>query len=357
MEEDIFKQLVAEKFNGAEPKEPLAEEPQTTETVEEVAEEPTDITEPPVTQEEIVNKEPEEPKTAEKQKIDYTQWLTENEDTIKKYLNEKDKDYSKLPSEQLAEMKIRKENPHFSDQDIKEELSEKYGIGLEKLSENIADYEDFDEDEAKELIKEAKIHNKNLAKLQRELKKDAPSFASEFEEAKSNISLPEFEIEAPKIEQQKPLTIEEQYEEIQKQAEVYKNEQWIPQLKQAIDSFESIQEEVEYEDNGNKVVLNVDYKLSETDKKGFLEDYGDYIVTVKDQENYQTLEGFLKDKVRSKVVTKLLTTVAKESAARARESFVKNNLLNYDDSNKRQYVPQGELSFAEKLLTIPVQKK
>jgi len=352
--EDIFKQLVAERHKAEEgvietPTEEVnpTEEPIVDPVVgDEVVETAVEPTEEPVV---------EEPKS-EKLKVDYNQWLSDNESTIKTYLNEKDKDYSKIPSEQLAEMKIRKENPTFSDEDVKEELGEKYGIGLQKQSENIDDYSDVEDDEARELVKEAKLHNKNLVTLQRALKKDAPTFVKEFEDAKASISLPEFEIEAPKIEQVKQLTIEEQYEEIQKQAETYKNEQWIPELKKSLDSFESVKQQVEYEDNGNKVVLDVDYKLSEADKKELLEEYGDYVVTAKDQEKYQDLDGFLNDKAPAKILSKLLKTVAKESAAKARETFVKNDLLNYDDGVKRQAQPQGELSFAEKFLAASQKK-
>lgn len=350
--EDLFTQLVAEKYKTEAPVEPVLEQPENPEVVSEesISEEP--VIETP--EQPIV--EAEQPVVQEKIKVDYNQWLTENETTIKAYLNEKDKDYSKVPAEQLAEMKIRKDNPHFSDEDVRAELGEKYGVGLEKLSENIDDYQDLEESEAKQAVKDAKAHNANLAKLQRGLKKDSPLFVKEFEDAKQSINLPEFEIEAPKVESAKPLTLEEQYEEIQKQAEAYKNEQWIPELKKSIDVFESIKQQVEYEDNGNKVVLDVDYKLSDTDKQELLEEYSDYIVTAKDQEKYQDLDGFLKDKAPAKVLGKLLKTVAKESAAKARETFVKNDLLNYDDGLKRQAQPQGELSFAEKFLAASKKK-
>ncbi len=349
-EQDIFTQMVSERYKQS-PEEPVAEpetpQPEETPVVEEpTVEEP--VTEQPT--ETPVDVEPSEP-TSEKLKVDYKEWFSQNEETFHKYLKEKNTDYSQMSSEALMEMKFRQENPHLSNEDIKEELSDKYGIGQSKMSEDIADYENDDSD-GKEELKEAKAFNRELARKQRELKKEVPSLVKQFEEAKANIQLPEFEIDAPKkVEEVKQMTAEEQYEELQRQAETYKNEQWIPQLKQSIDSFESVKTEVEYEDNGDKVVLNVDYKLSEADKKELLEEYGDYIVTAKDQEKYQDLDGFLKDKAPAKVLSKLLKTVAKEASAKARESFVKNDLLNYDDGIRRQTTTQGELSFAEKFLT------
>ena len=94
-------------------------------------------------------------------------------------------------------MQLKKANPHLSDEDIKEELADKYGIGLQKLSENIDDYADDVE------LKEAKAYNKQLDKLSRQLKKDAPLIAKEFEDYKQTLNLPEFEFELPKIEKGK----------------------------------------------------------------------------------------------------------------------------------------------------------
>lgn len=323
------------------PKEEVVEEQVNEQTSTELVEEqPAIETAEEVTTNELVEEPVKEDVVPEKIKVNYNEWLTQHEQTISKYLTEKNTDYKSLDPEKLAELKFRKDNPNLTEEDIREELADKYGIGLSKMSEDLDDYEDELE------LKEAKEHNKNLAKLQRELKKAAPKFAEEFEQNKYSIELPDFEIDIPK---QQYKTQEDIYDEIIQQTETYRQEQWIPELKKSVDSFESIKQQIEYEDNGNKVVLDVDYKLSDADKQEIIDEYGDYIVTAKDQEKYQDLDGFLKDKAPAKVMSKLLKTVAKEAAARARESFVKNELLNYDDG-KQQYTPQtGELSFAEKV--------
>lgn len=312
--------------------------------VEEIAVEETPVEEvvAETVVEEVVATEPivEEPKPVEKKKIDYNKFLEENDEVFSKYYQEKNTKYNEMPPDKLAELQIRKANPHLSEEDIKDELADKYGVGATVYSEKDEDYDDPDE------LKEAKRINKETAKLQRQLKKDAPLFAKEFEENKQSITLPEFEMDFEAQQSGEQLSDEDYIKKFEEQGETYKNDVWIPELKKTLESFESIKEQVEYEDNGNKVVLDVDYQLSNTDKEELLSELQDYIVTGKDRERYQDLDGFLKDKAPAKYYQKLMTTVAKEAAAKARASFVKNDLLNYDDSPRSRSTGDGDADFA-----------
>ena len=318
----------------------MEEEPIVEETAEEIAADPI-VEDSPIIEEEAIA----EPPALEKKKIEYNKFLEDNDDVFSNYYKEKNTNYSDMAADKLAEMQIRKASPHLSDADIKEELADKYGVGLARNSENEDDYEDAED------FKQAKLDNKALDKLQRQLKKDAPLMAKEFEDGKQSIILPDFEMdfEAPKANIAK--TDEEYIQELQEKGDTYKKDVWIPELKKALESFENIKQQVEYEDNGSKVVLDVDYKLSDGDKEELINELQDYIVTGKDRERYQDLDGFLKDKAPAKYYQKLMTTVAKEAAAKARANFVKNDLLNYDDSTRNRSTPDvSEMSFAEKLL-------
>jgi len=312
--------------------------------VEEIAVEETPIAEVVVETEieEVVATEPivEEPKPLEKKKIDYNKFLEENDEVFSNYYKEKGTNYKEMSPDKLAELQVRKQYPELSEKDIQFELAEKYGIGATVYSEDADDYDDPDE------LKEAKKANKETAKLQRQLTKDAPLFAKEFEDSKQGITLPEFELDFEVPQAGEQLSDEDYIKKFEEQGETYKNDVWIPELKKTLESFESIKEQVEYEDNGNKVVLDVDYKLSTTDKEELLSELQDYIVTGKDRERYQDLDGFLKDKAPAKYYQKLMTTVAKEAAAKARASFVKNDLLNYDDSPRSRSTGEDNGDFA-----------
>lgn len=304
-----------------------------TEAVDEEINTPTDEVIAPI--EEAVVEAP----VIEKKKIDYNQFLQDNDDVFSQYYKEKNTDYTKMSVDKLAEIKIKRDNPTLSEEDVKAELEDKYGIGLQKLSENAEDY--LEEED----YKFAKDHNKRLAKLQRELKKDAPLIANEFEEAKKSITLPEFELDFEASTEK--LTDEQYIKKIQEEGEAYKSNVWIPELKKGLEAFESIKQQIEYEDNGSKVVLDVDYKLSDKDKAELIDELQDYVVTAKDQERYQDLDGFLKDKAPAKYMQKLMTTVAKEAAAKARANFVKNDLMNFDDSPRNSGSADTEIDFAK----------
>lgn len=288
----------------------------------------------------VVESAGEEPRPTEKKKIDYNKFLEEHDDVFSQYYKEKSTKYNEMAAEKLAEIQIRKANPHLSESDIKEELADKYGVGLERYSENADDYDDPDE------LKQAKLENKALDKLQRQLKKDAPLIAKEFEDGKQSITLPEFELDFDSPQSGEQLSDDDYIKKFEEQGEAYKKDVWIPELKKTLESFDSIKEQVEYEDNGNKVVLDVDYKLSDKDKEELISELQDYIVTGKDRERYQDLDGFLKDKAPAKYYHKLMTTVAKEAAAKARASFVNNDLLNYDDSPRSRVTSDNNTDFA-----------
>lgn len=278
-----------------------------------------------------------------KVEVDYQGWLTENEGTILQYLREKNTDYSTLPKEDLVRLKLKQDNPHFSDEDVSEELADRYGLGLKPVT--------IDEDNMTvEEIEEAKRENKKLQALQargsRLIKTDAAQAAKFFEDQKAGITLPKFEIDAPKVE--KAVFNEDAYtKQVQDKAQEYKEKNWIPTLQKVIDPLESITEQVEYEDNGNKVVLDVNYKLSKDEKDAVLQDLADYMGKPSD-EQYVDAQGnpdvqrFVQDRVKELNFKKLLKTVAKEAAALARKEFVKNDLINFSDDGKQRGVAEKQ---------------
>ncbi len=301
--------------------------------------EPDPIVEPETVVEPTPDNTPEPEPEVTKEEIEYKDWLNSNEDVLYNFLKEKKTDYTQLSQEELVARKIKAENPEYDANDVKEELQEKYGIGLE--------LKEIDEDSmTPEEISEAKAHNaevnKQISKGTRALKKDAGLATKFFEEGKQSLELPKFEIERKGQAKPDNLFTAEDFLEAQSQSlKEEKEKNWIPTLKQVIEPFEGIKKQVEYEDNGNKVLLDVDYKLSKQEKDEVLASLSDYIQQPTDTKYFDAegkadVQRFVHDKVAEINLDKLLKTVAKEAAANARKSFVKNDLINFDDGIKNR---------------------
>lgn len=335
-------------LNNIKPEE--VTEPIVEDVVEEVVEEVVE----PIVEEPVVEPIVEEPVIEEaptSQEIDYKEFLESNEDVLFTYLKEKRTDYGSLGQLELVKMKIKADNPEFDSSDVEAEMQDRYGVDLEKI--------EIDEDTmTDEELAQAKAHNKEVdkqvSKGNRELKKDASVASKYFEENKSKIELPKFEVEAKQAKVETAVFDQDAFQEEQiKQYTEYKEKTWLPQLKAVIEPFESLKKQVEYEDNGNKVVLDVDYKVSKEEKAEIESELADYISQPSDSKYTDDkgnidLQRFVSDKVAEKFHEKLLKTVAKEAAARARKEFVKNDLLNFDDGIRdKAPASTGETDFSK----------
>lgn len=297
--------------------------------------------------EELTQAQEEERQVLGKTKIEYKEWLNENRDALRTYLNETSTDYSSLDPQELVKLKIAKDNPQWTEKEVNEELADRYGLGLSKVEideENMTDEE----------LNEAKAHNREVDKAisrgSRLLKTDAKKAADEFEANKANIELPEFEFELPQATE-KPLDAELLNEEINRAAKEYKEKQWLPVIEETFKDFNSIKKTVEYNDNGNKVVIDVNYKLSDKEIGELKQFLGDYTGHPSDnkyvgEDGQADMKAFVADKGGQHFLDSLLSTVAKEAAARARQEFVKKDLVNYQD-NPTNTVPTEESSLAD----------
>lgn len=310
-----------------EPTEPVVE--LTGESIEPVV--PNAPVEEPVTEPMVTKKE-----------VDYKSFLESNEQTILKYLQEKNTDYSKLDKAEVVRRKIQLENPEFSEEDIQGELEEKYGVGLSKIQ--IDPNEMTDEE-----IADAKKYNKELDKLARALKKDSSEAVNYFEQLKGTIELPKFEMEE-QVEPVNTFSPEDYIKAQEEQIAKDKQERWIPELKKGFEAVSSIKEKVSYIDNGVEVDLEVDYKLSDNEKAeilGYLSDYIGHPTDSKylNQDGTIDVNRFLLDKSEEYNRKKIYKTIAKEAAANARKEFVKNNLVNYSEEARTSVpAPDGSMT-------------
>lgn len=298
-EEEVAEKTEKEVPSG-EPEKEAKQEP--------AKEEP--IKEEPVKEDPKVD-EAKEQAAATKKEIDYKSWLETNEETLRQYLNEKNTDYKALPPVELVRRRIQAENPEFTSDDVASELEDKYGVGLTLI--------EIDEDVMlPEELAEAKRQNrateKEIAKGLRALKSDSAKAVEFFEHNKQSLSLPKFEIDEVLPAKEEPVSLETYQEQLITQAEEQREKEWIPQIKQVVDPLEALTEQVEYEDNGNKVVLDVTYKLSKEEKDQIQEDLNEYITSARDgkyvdAQGNADVQRFVEDKAKELHFKKLLKTV------------------------------------------------
>lgn len=282
----------------------------------------------------------EEPKEPVLKEIDYKGFLEQNRETLKTYLNESDKDYKALGQEEVLRLKIKTDNPDFDDNDIKDELADKYGIGLQK--KEITD--DMDDDEIAQIKKENTEIDKLISKGKREMKKDAVSAVNFFEERKSTLELPKWmqEEATQVIEEQTGKFSPEEYEsEVQRITQENKEKIWVPSLDKVFENFDTLKQSVKYTDNGSEVAFDVEYKLSKEEKETIRQELVDYVSQPSDTKYIDAngnpdLQRFVEDKSKQLYFDKLISSAVKEASAHSRKDFVKNNLVNFDDGDRQK---------------------
>ena len=309
-------------------------EPVETEVIadqEEIVEEVAPIEEAPVAVEEVVVEEQaviEE--VPAKIKVNFKEQFESKEQEIYNYLKEKNTDYSSLKAEDLVTLKFKQANPEFSEEDVKAELADIYGIGVEKIEINI---DEMDDDQ----IAEAKLHNKTLDRLHRNLKKEGKQAENYFNEIKQGLQMPDLELELDN--EAKPVVNEQDFIEnynsnLTQQIQKEKEEVWIPEVKKFVEGVESIKKLVEFDDNGSKVVIEVDYKLTNEEKQQSIQFLSDHIVTPYDIETYADVQGLVQGKVAEMNYDKLLKVAIRDAYIKGRTDYVKDKVINYDDKPK-----------------------
>lgn len=321
------------------PAEPVVEETPV-EPTEDVPAEPSDESnpteEPVVASEPVVEETPAEPNPEPyKAKVEYKDWLDQHKEDIKRYIDETSTDYSQLSPEELVKQKLQRDNPDWTPEEISDELKDRYGIGLTKKEINEDEMTDAEIAEVKRYNEEV---DRLLSKGSRTLKAEAKDALEFLNKQKEELSLPELEWDAPKPEE---IDYNKLNEDLIRMNTEYREKEVLPKFKEAVSGFESVKASVEYDDNGNKVVLDVNYKLSEAEKEKLADYLSGYAGNEKDAERYIVngevqYSKIVADEAARLLQANLLKTVAKEAAAKARAEFVKNELVNYDETPRNQ---------------------
>lgn len=276
--------------------------------------------------------------------IEYKDFFSENKDKIKNYLEAESLDVEKLNDLEAVELKLKKENPTWSKEDIKDEMESKYMVG-----ESLDNYDEHDPE------------YKAIKKAQRQLKSDSHKAKEYLNEWKESVSLPEFEreleIELEKTKQEENTeqgTDRYSLEEYQQMVQEQKDKEWIPLLNDKIKEVDSIEKVIEIEDGDSKVTIPINYKLSDENKGELLEYLSDWAQHPSDNKfidektgnvDYQ---GWLKSHSEKLNINQLLKITAKEAYTKAKEDFYKKEGINFTEgsgANANSGTPSsGELS-------------
>ena len=267
--------------------------------------------------------------TAEKKKvvIDVNEYLQNHQETVLKVLQEKSTDYSKMDNATALRVKLKNENPEWSDDDVTDELNDRYAVGKEKI---VVDPENMDEDQ----IAAAKEHNKSIDAATRLLKKDGKDAKTQLAEAVATLALPEFEYE---VDADAPVDVESlmatRAQEFEEGMAKTRNEVWIPALTTAINTVDAISEEISYEADGLASTIKVDLSLTKEDKEAILKELAVYQASP-DDEKY--MDGdvvdyprFIKDKSEVIQRKKMYSAIAKQAAEKATQDYIRKNVVNY----------------------------
>lgn len=337
------------KFNGDEPVEPVVETPEVpeepTEPVEPVEpspEEPVEQVETPAEPQEP-SREPEVQEEPTESQFNVDSWLEENEGTLRTYLEYKNTDFQAMSPEEVVERKLRKDNPEWTEEDIRSELRDKYGLGLTKVDIN-------EDDMTSDEIKEAKEVNRLVEQGSRQLKSAAKEAREFFEEEKKSLKAPEINIQTPDVDDYLQTVLKEEQEKAIKQ-----HESWKAMVDPSVSKLTTIKRTLTFEDNGAPVELTVDYKLSEKQKEQlakYLHNYSGHPEADKSyiqEDGSVKIDQFSEDKAALLFHEQMMISALKEYGAKVRASLVKKDLLNHDDGvrNATHAPTSGEVTITD----------
>lgn len=291
----------------------------------------------PVQQEQVQHTEPsqEEPEV-----FDVKEYLKTNSDKVKDYLQFISMDMDNMSNEELITLKLKREHPNWSAQDIKDELEEQYGIGLKLKTIP----EDAFDDERARIEKENESIQRQINRGDRLLKSEISKVKQEFAETQASLELPTIELGK---KANKEEVIQEYVASAQKQQEEFYETTWIPQIKEGVAKLSGIKEKLEFDlKDGEKGQSDLTYRLTEKQKSELVDYLSSYQAHSRDQKYIKgdgslDMDRFLADKTRELFAIDIAKQHAKQAIIQFKEAFAKD-LVNYqDEPRKNKAVPQG----------------
>lgn len=277
-------------------------------------------------------------KVKDKVKVSLKDYVEQYQENLNNYFKYKNLDVDNMSSEELVKFKLKQEHPSWSDEDIKDELRDTYGLGLKEkqIPEDALDEEIEKINDYNERIKE------RIRRGERLMKADVEKSKKLLKEEQSKIELPEVELDV-ELDASPEKVIEQYNQQLIEQNTKFIEEIWKPSITEAVSKVGGFKQPLEIDvQNGDKVVSELNYKLT-PEQKSTLTDYlSSYQSHPSDEQyivNKETgeidFQRFVSDKAMSLFAKDIIKASVKEAVAKVKEKLVKEEMINFQEEPRR----------------------
>lgn len=277
-------------------------------------------------------------KVKDKVKVSLKDYVEQYQENLNNYFKYKNLDVDNMSSEELVKFKLKQEHPSWSDEDIKDELRDTYGLGLKEkqIPEDALDEEIEKINDYNERIKE------RIRRGERLMKADVEKSKKLLKEEQSKLELPEVELDV-ELDASPEKVIEQYNQQLIEQNTKFLEEIWKPNITEAVSKVGGFKQPLEIDvQNGDKVVSELNYKLT-PEQKSTLTDYlSSYQSHPSDEQyivNKETgeidFQRFVSDKAMSLFAKDIIKASVKEAVAKVKEKLVKEEMINFQEEPRR----------------------
>lgn len=288
-------------------------------------------------------------KVKDKVKVSLKDYVEQYQGNLNNYFKYKNLDVDNMSSEELVKFKLKQEHPSWSDEDIKDELRDTYGLGLKEkqIPEDALDEEIEKINDYNERIKE------RIRRGERLMKADVEKSKKLLKEEQSKLELPEVELDV-ELDASPEKVIEQYNQQLIEQNTKFLEEIWKPSITEAVSKVGGFKQPLEIDvQNGDKVVSELNYKLT-SEQKSTLTDYlSSYQSHPSDEQyivNKETgeidFQRFVSDKAMSLFAKDIIKASVKEAVAKVKEKLVKEEMINFQEEPRRVSKSGGNKDFA-----------
>lgn len=277
-------------------------------------------------------------KVKDKVKVSLKDYVEQYQENLNNYFKYKNLDVDNMSSEELVKFKLKQEHPSWSEEDIKDELRDTYGLGLKEkqIPEDALDEEIEKINDYNERIKE------RIRRGERLMKADVEKSKKLLKEEQSKLELPEIELDV-ELDASPEKVIEQYNQQLIEQNTKFIEEVWKPNITEAVSKVGGFKQPLEIDvQNGDKVVSELNYKLT-SEQKSTLTDYlSSYQSHPSDEQyivNKETgeidFQRFVSDKAMSLFAKDIIKASVKEAVAKVKEKLVKEEMINFQEEPRR----------------------
>jgi len=234
----------------------------------------------------------------------------------------------------LLKSKLKNELQGLSDEEIENELEDRYGYSLQPLT-----------DEDKELLSKEDVaqHEKQMARAERLRKSEVSTIKNELKkqlEQSKTAMLEQFkDVLNPQVEEVKPVAEnpkQDAYVEPTEEELTFARNQFEAEVKNILPDVSKItlKDKIEISE-GVEEDLEIKYELSEADQKKLIDFLADYELSRAEEKKFITqvdgkevldLKGLIQDKAKVLFASQFQKVLVKEAVAKAKEHVIKKDL-------------------------------